>query len=130
VLPVLLLLLTGAAAGADGLRDPLEPPPAARPPTVASEPAAASALVVHHIISIDGRRWLLDGARRYGVGDQVGGARIVCIVDTGVVVQEAGVQRLLPIFAGVVIQRPGPAASGTRPARAGAPRPLCPSKDK
>jgi hypothetical protein len=119
---MLVLMLMLAPTQVLAARDPLEPPAAARalvPAPAGGEPAAADP-VVRHIVTVDGRRWVLDGARRYSVGDRMGTLRIECIHDAAVTVRDdAGARRRLPLFGGVVI----------KPSEGAAPRPAddCPA---
>jgi hypothetical protein len=115
--PLWVCLLPLAATA---MRDPLEPPGAAR---AATAPIAAEGQsrdpVIRHLVTVDGTRWLLDGARRFGVGDRLGGLRIECIHDDGVTVRdEAGLRRRLPLFGAVDIR-----ATGSAPVR----KPDCPA---
>lgn len=110
------LVLHGPAAA----RDPFEPPAAAsRPAAVRSAEAGAAPAAtpeVRHLVQVDGRRYVLDGARRHGVGDLFGEARIACITDAGVVVRDGGALRLLPLFNGVQVRRsaaPAPTTDAT-----------------
>ena len=98
-----LMLLAGASAQ-DGPRDPMQPPAALRPAvapggSATAEPAPA---VARHLMVIDGVRWVIDGGRRRGVGDLLGGVRIERIEDSAVVVRNGKQLQRLPLFAGVV----------------------------
>ncbi|MBT9488704.1 MAG: hypothetical protein IV093_14435 [Rubrivivax sp.] len=115
-------MLTLATAGsgvtpASAARDPLQPPAAlrsSRPAADGSVPAPAADPVIRHLVTVDGQRYVLDGARRYGMGDRLGTLRIDCIHDHGVTVRDAaGQARELPLYGRVDI----------RPAGASAPRP-------
>jgi len=102
IVTINLVLLAGAAAQ-DGPRDPMQPPPTLRPAAApggtATEPAP---LVARHLMVIDGVRYVIDGGRRRGVGDLLGGARIERIEDSAVVVRNGRQLQRLPLFAGVV----------------------------
>jgi hypothetical protein len=111
--PALLLAVAfAAAAPAQPLRDPMQPPPGFAAPAVAgpaaprpaAAPEAAPLPAVRHLIVADGQRWVVDGGRRRGVGDRLGDARIERIEDTAVVVRQGGTLQRLPLFAGVVKQ--------------------------
>lgn len=128
------LVLAGPAAA----RDPFEPPAAAGRPAAGHlgptpQPPAATP-EVRHLVQIDGRRYVLDGARRHGVGDLFGEARIECITDAGVVVRDGGALRLLPLFKGVQLHRSDPPSQTVAPATArrtpaspsASAAPLCP----
>ncbi len=121
-----IVLLLGCAlthAAALAARDPLELPAAARAAQPASAGGAGTSAagdpVIRHLVTVDGRRWVLDGARRLGVGDTLGTLRIECIHDDGVTVRDdTGARRRLPLFGGVVI----------RPSAGSPPRPVdCPA---
>ncbi|MDH5338675.1 MAG: hypothetical protein OEW22_02770 [Rubrivivax sp.] len=113
----LAALALSTLASAASARDPFEPPAAAR--RDAGGPAVAPEMPsVHQLVRIDGRRYVVDGHHRYGVGDRFGGARIECIVDGGVVVRDQGALRLLPMFGGIYKR---PSAAPAAP-----PAPLCP----
>lgn len=119
---VLALALLCTAAGA--ARDPLQPPAAlrsSRPAADGSGPPPAADPVIRHLVTVDGERYVLDGARRYGVGDRLGTLRITCIHDQGVNVRDAaGQARELPLFGRVQIR---PSGAAPRPTPCPAPRP-------
>jgi hypothetical protein len=106
-----LLLLLTASAGAT-VRDPLQAPAAAAQAAAPADPGAPRAAgadpMPRHIVVIDGRRWVLDGAKRFGPGDRWGEHRIECIHDDAVTVRDAGGQRRrLPLFPSVQIRPTG-----------------------
>jgi hypothetical protein len=126
-----LVLCTGFAAApalADGatVRDPMQPPPDARPATPSGPGAAAAAPEpARHLMVIDGRRYVVWGGRKRGIGDPLGDAQIVAIEDNAVTVRQDGALHRLPLH-GAVQRRPAaespalaaPAAAGLRrPAR-------------
>jgi hypothetical protein len=119
---VALVLLNGAAQAADpprALRDPMQPPPLARPaaPATADTGVAAPPVTPRHLLLVDGRRYLVDGNRRRGVGDTLGDARIERIEDAAVVVRgPTGLQRL-PLFGGVHKQAAPDTPAAPRSAR-------------
>lgn len=116
------------AGHAHALRDPLQPPPSARPSAPAAEARAAAPLpAIRHLVTVNGRRWVLDGARRFGPGDRLDGQRIDCILDSGAVVRGAdGARRHLPLFDKVHIR---PARDTPFKAAATPPVPACPAPD-
>lgn len=121
-----VLALASLCTAASAARDPLQPPAAlrsSRPAADGSVAAPAADPVIRHLVTVDGQRFVLDGARRYGVGDRLGTLRITCIHDQGVTVRDAaGQARELPLFGRVDIR---PAGAATSPA---APRPTpCPA---
>jgi len=113
---------------AHALRDPLQPPPAARPPAPAADAHGAAPLpAIRHLVTVNGQRWVLDGARRFGPGDRLDGRRIDCILDSGVVVRGAdGVRRHLPLFDKVYIRPAGDTPFKATPTP---PVPACPVLD-
>lgn len=92
-----------AAAQHTPLRDPMQPPSAAvaAPHAPASAPPAPA---VRHLLAIGDKRWVIDGGRKFGVGDLLGSARIERIDDSAVIVRQGGVQQRLPLFAGITKQ--------------------------
>lgn len=99
-LPASAQLLAGAAP-----RDPMVPPAIARPalgtnaaPDAALEPPPTP----RQLLIVDGRRYVVEERRRYGVGDRLGTARIDRITESAVWVREAGNVIRLPLFGGVV----------------------------
>lgn len=127
---------TAAPAPATVLRDPMQPPPTPPPGRTAAGPAAgvapdaaASAPAPlpppRHLMTIDGRRYVIDEGRRLGVGDRLGNARIESIDEWAVVVKEGGVATRLPLF-GLATRGSPPAASGPRPESQTTPRPRRP----
>jgi hypothetical protein len=123
-------LVTLTPGPAHALRDPLLPPAAARQPAPAAEgrdPGAARLPTIRHLVTVNGQRWVLDGARRFGPGDRLDGQRIDCILDSGVVVRSTdGKRRLLPLFDKVHIRPAGdsPFKAATHPQA-----PACPVSD-
>lgn len=113
--PLLLLAVMAVMAPSAAGRDPTEPPPEARAAErSAARDAPAADPVLRHLVRIDGQRYVLDGARRLGIGDQLGTLRIECIHDDGITVRdESGQRRRLPLFGAVQIR---PAGTTTRPA--------------
>jgi hypothetical protein len=97
--------LPATAQNTPGLRDPMVPPLAiARPATspgsleVAPEPPPTP----RQLLTVDGRRYVVDGRRRLGVGDALGGTRIERITDSAVWVREGDTVTRLPFYGGVV----------------------------
>ena len=126
------LLLAALPALTLAQRDPTEPPPAARaaaPDTAGTASAPAAEPVVRHLMTVDGRRWLLDGSRRYGPGDRWGTVRIECIHDDGVTVRDDQGQRQRLRLVGAVSIRPsGQPAPAAGPCPAPEPKASAPSK--
>jgi len=81
-------------------RDPTLPPPAyGAQPHAERDPV--DGLRADHLVTVDGRRYLMWQGRRYAVGDSVQGARIERIEDSGVWVRTEQGVRKLSVFAGV-----------------------------
>ena len=122
IVPMASLLLVCAAQAADNaapMRDPMRPPSANAPaaPTRTSEaPAVAAEITPRHLMVIEGRRYVIEGGRRLGVGDLLGGARIERIDDGAVWVREAGALRQLSLFGGVSKRAQGAGDAASSPA--------------
>lgn len=113
--------LPALAQNASSPRDPMVPPLAiARPaaatvngPEVAAEPPPTP----QQLLTVDGRRYVVDGRRRLGVGDSLGSTRIERITDSAVWVRDGSTVTRLPFYGGVVkrtvIDTPAPAAAST-----------------
>ena len=97
-------------ASGNAMRDPMQAPPAAlalRTPTAtdAAPPALAPAPAPpRQLIVIDGRRYVVEGTRRRGVGDLLDGARIERIDDAAVIVRQGQTTQRLPLFGKVIKQ--------------------------
>lgn len=100
------LLVLASASAQETPRDPMQPPPSLRPAAAPGGSATATAepapVVVRHLMVVDGVRYVIDGGRRRGVGDLLGGARIERIEDSAVVVRNGKQLQRVPLFAGVV----------------------------
>ncbi len=107
-LPALTAIGAATASAAEtprALRDPMQPPAAVRAATAPSaDTPAPMNLVARHLLVVDGRRYVMDGNRRRGVGDLLGDARIERIEDAAVVVRGSNGPLRLPLFGGVVKQ--------------------------
>jgi hypothetical protein len=112
-------VLPAAAQNAPRLRDPMVPPLAiARPANAgAADVAAEPPPAPQQLLTADGRRYVVDGRRRLGVGDALGGTRIERITDSAVWVREGSTVTRLPFYGGVVkrtvVDTPTPAAAAT-----------------
>jgi len=114
---------TGEAAG----RDPMLPPPDARPAAApGAAPGSAALPQARHLMVVDGVRYVIEGGRRRGVGDLLGGARIERIEDSAVVVRQGRELRRLPLFVGVV-KLPVAEAAAVSTAPVSAPAPARPA---
>jgi hypothetical protein len=103
-----LVLPLAAQAGevTPGERDPMQPPPAvqaaARPAAALAASAVAGDLTPRHVMTLDGKRYLIDRGRRLGVGDMLGEARIERIDDGAVWLREGGALQQISLFGGIV----------------------------
>lgn len=127
------------ALDAAAARDPMQPPESWRAqqavasgstaaPTVARGaigPALPTDPVIRQVIVAEGQRWLVVGARRYGVGERVGGLRIECIHERGVIASdEFGARRHLPLYGGLTVRPAGSPVNEPVPAPACTPAPV------
>lgn len=90
------------AASAAPLGDPT------RPPQVEADPAGAGASAqsrVETILIAPDRRLAVIGGRIVRVGDEIGGARVVRIRESGVTVRRDGREEELPLFQGIEKKR-------------------------
>lgn len=118
-----------AAQNAPGLRDPMVPPLAIARPAAANagsaEIAAEPPPPPQQLLTVDGRRYVVDGRRRLGVGEALGSARIERITDSAVWVRDGSTVTRLPFYGGVikrtVVDATTPAA--TAPNRRSSPVP-------
>jgi hypothetical protein len=98
----LAVAMLSGAAGAEpaALRDPTEPPLAysakpggARIPSDSFRP--------EHLVSADGKRFVVWKSRRYGVGDSIQGSRIERIEESEVWLRSDGNLRKLSVYGGI-----------------------------
>lgn len=108
------------------MRDPMVPPLSIARPAAAnldtggpSEPPPPP----RQLLTVDGRRYVVDGRRRLGVGDALGSTRIERITDSAVWVREGSTVTRLPLYGGVAKQSVPllPAAASTIPKSTPAP---------
>lgn len=121
---VLLLLVPAAPAHADDpARDPTAMPPALRSAMAAASAAAAASgagaadTAIRQVVFAEGRAYVVQRGRRFGVGEQLDGARIERITEQAVWLREGGQLRREPLYGGVEKRPPAPvaqAASGAR----------------
>lgn len=90
------------------LRDPTEAPAAAQAAMAASSAGSSagaaesgSTPAPRHIVVSNGRSYLVERGRRFGVGDTLGQARIERIDSDAVWLREGGSTRRVPLYAGV-----------------------------
>ncbi len=111
--PTLLLLLLASplAHAEEPSRDPTALPPALRNalgPAGAAPSAEPDGQAIRQVVFVDGRGYVVQRGRRYGVGEQLDGARIERITEQAVWLREAGKVRREPLYGGVE-KRPPPA---------------------
>lgn len=126
-LAIACALLPAMAQNASIPRDPMVPPLSIARPAAANagsadfvaEPPPAP----QQLLTVDGRRYVVDGRRRLGVGDALGGTRIERITDSAVWVRDGSTVTRLPFYGGVVkhtvVDTPTPASAA--PGRRTAP---------
>lgn len=100
-----LAALPATAQNASALRDPMVPPlaiarPAANPGAVDVTPEPPP--TPQQLLTVDGKRYVVDGRRRLGVGDALGSTRIERITDSAVWVRDGNTVTRLPFYGGVV----------------------------
>ncbi len=123
LIAALLAALHATASAAP--RDPTVPPAEAQAAMAArnagSAPAdeAGGAPMPRHIVVSNGRSYVVERGRRFGVGDALGNARIERIDSDAVWLREGSSTRRVPLYAGVTkrsaientLTSPSPAAS-------------------
>lgn len=122
----LLLLLTAYSAGAaeEPARDPTAWPATLRSAVAAAQVASSPASgadapdnAIRQVVFVNGRAYIVQHGRRYGVGQQLEGARVERITEQAVWLREAGQVRREPLYGGVEKRPPAPpaqAASGVK----------------
>jgi hypothetical protein len=105
-------------------RDPTLPPPALRAPSAPVAPAVRPEPppAPRQLLTIDGRRYVVDRGRLRGVGDRLGDARIERIDDDAVHVRQGGTLLRLPMYATTVRRE-----AAAMPAAPSAPAPALPA---
>ena len=118
----LLFAASLAQAADEPARDPTAWPAALRSAMAASAAPAASGVepadnAIRQVVFAGGRAYVVQRGRRYGVGEELEGARIKRITEQAVWLREAGQVRREPLYGGVE-KRPPPeaatAASGVK----------------
>lgn len=115
---LLAALLTPAllAHAQDAGRDPTAWPPALRSALAAAQAASAASgaepgdVAIRQVVFAEGRAYVVQRGRRYGIGEQLDGARIERITEQAVWLREAGQVRREPLYGGVEKRTPAPAA--------------------
>ena len=117
----LLSIATQVQAADEPARDPTALPggggggrawPGAPPDAAASAPHATADNAIRQIVFAGGKAYVVQRGRRYGVGEQIDGARIERITEQAVWLREAGQVRREPLYAGVE-KRPPPEAAAS-----------------
>ena len=110
----LLLACLPAWAADDAARDPTAWPPALRSAIAAATAASAASAAagtdpvdnaIRQVVFANGRAYVVQRGRRYGVGELLDGARIERITEQAVWLREAGQLKREPLY-GVVEKRP------------------------
>ncbi len=117
--PALLLLLAAALAAQaqDTPRGPTTWPEALRSAVAASGPASGvepEREGIRHVVFTNGRAYVVQRGRRYGIGEQLDGARIERISEQAVWLREAGQVRREPLYGGVEKRPPAPPPPAAR----------------
>lgn len=123
LLLLLTLSLSAARAGDDNTRDPMAWPPALRSAVAAAQAASAASSAeapdntIRQVVFSKGRGYVVMKGRRYGVGEQLDGARIERITEQAVWLRESGQLRREPLYGGIEkrpLAPPAKAASGPK----------------
>ncbi|RTL39031.1 MAG: hypothetical protein EKK53_18005 [Burkholderiales bacterium] len=113
----LLLAALSPARAQDARRDPTELPSVLRASLEAAQAASAASgaepgvTAIRQVVFADGRAFVVQRGRRYGIGELLDGARIERISEQAVWLREAGQLRREPLYGGVEKRTPAPAAS-------------------
>lgn len=116
-LPLLLVLLVARAD--EPSRDPMAWPPALRSAVAAAQAASAASApgaaetpdsAIRQVVFSNGHGYVVVRGRRYGVGEQLAGARIERITEQAVWLREAGQIKREPLYGGVEKRLPPAAA--------------------
>ncbi len=115
----LLSIATQVQAADEPARDPTALPGALRSAMAAASAASAASAAdatadnaIRQIVFAGGKAYVVQRGRRYGVGEQIDGARIERITEQAVWLREAGQVRREPLYAGVE-KRPPPEAAAS-----------------
>ena len=76
----------------------------------AASGAGTGAVAIRQVVFADGRAYVVQRGRRYGIGELLDGARIERISEQAVWLREAGQLRREPLYGGVEKRVPAPAA--------------------
>lgn len=117
------LALPLAAQADEPGRDPTALPGPLRSAIAAAQAASGAGAAeaaeggIRQIVFANGRGYVVQRGRRYGVGEQLDGARIERITEQAVWLREAGQVRREALYGGVEKRLPAPAASAASAAR-------------
>lgn len=128
LLATLGALMTGqamaqAASAATNGRDPMRWPAAMRQAAEAAERPASDGdepdVPKWQLLFVDGRRYVLKGTQRFGIGDRLGDAVLVRIEPDAIWLRQDGTTRREPLHPQVQLRsaEPAPAASQAKPMR-------------
>lgn len=98
-IPAMIVAAATAVPGAAALRDPTQPPPGYGAPRTAA-PAPAESFRPTHLVTVDGRRYVVWRGKRYGVGDSIEGARIERLDESEVWLRSGGSLRKHRLYPG------------------------------
>ncbi len=90
-----------ATAASPGERRDPTVPPAAYAPRPASAPEPIDAFRPRHVVTVDGKRYLMWRGRRHAVGESVEGMRIERLEESEVWLRTGKGVRRLPLFPGI-----------------------------
>ncbi len=110
-------------AQAQTLSDPMRPPAFAAPAGAATgDQSSGGGLVLQSTLLSKGRRIAMIDGKPMKVGDRIGSARIISIDPGAVTLREANKTRVLKLYPGVEVTRPGAAkaAASRKGAKEGA----------
>ncbi len=110
---------TKAQAQDQALSDPMRPPAFAAPAGAATgDQTSGGGLVLQSTLLSKGRRIAMIDGKPMKVGDRIGGARIISIDPGAVTLREANKTRVLQLYPGVGVTRPGAAKAAESRRRA------------
>lgn len=118
-----LALVSGQCpAQAQDLADPMRPPAFALPAGATGEQTSGGGPVLQSTLLSEGRRIAMIDGKPMKVGDRIGRARIISIDPGTVTLREANRTRVLQLYPGVGVTRPGAAkaAASRKGAKEGA----------
>ncbi len=111
---VVLALVAGGAVFAQDLRDPTQPPAQASMPLAAGTSDVPWGDEGIAVVVRDGKPFLVNGTRLYGVGQSIGTYRIVRISETEIWLRSGKEVRKLQRFSGIQ-RKPSPEPKDSKP---------------